>query len=156
MKERDNQRSKLYKAENMFRKTYKGKPLPSVKDVEKYCASLLKSKWFKRKFPRLQVISVHDGRGHRRAVCYTDGYTLDGQPTVITIAIPLWARNESVVLHEICHGLIQKHKAWHGWEFAKIMTMLIQNRMGKEEAKYLKDCYKEFRVKYKAPRKISA
>src|SRR5215831_16456427 len=93
MPARDTQRSRVYKADNALKPF--ATMLPSVADVEEFCADLWKSKRFQAAFPSALVRGVPrvgDGRGRRKAC-----------GNAVEIKIPLWARRSDVVIHELAH-----------------------------------------------------
>jgi len=156
---RDNQRSKLYKAENeAFDKhpaseVYKGKD--SLEKCQQLVDKLVKeSKWFKKHWGEVIEVKVKPGKGHRRATGsrYMVGWC--GQYKGI-IQLPLWSRKTWVVLHELSHVITPNNKASHGWEFAQNYLKLVKHIMGKEAESALKESFKKHRVKYNPPRKMS-
>lgn len=168
MKERDNQRARLYAAENeAFGKGDNLKPiatkLPKVKDVERYVKRQMKRATLKKRYSSAlnNEIEIHDGRGHRCAKAYGTR----------TIAIPLWARCDWVVLHETAHIIHARilrigyrppgsrlkelyGGAPHGWQFAAIYMDLVRFCMGKEAADTLKAEFKKHKVRFTKPRNV--
>ena len=142
---RDNQRSKVYKAEDVLLDF--AKPLPKIEDVVAFCQKTQKRKTIVKRYPRAErPIAVKDGRGTRRALAY-GGYA---------ISIPQWARNEAIVVHEIAHIMTNRHfgdVAGHGWEYCSVFLDLVRYTMGKEAYMALKQSFKEHKVKFRAPRK---
>jgi putative metallohydrolase (TIGR04338 family) len=153
--ERDSQRSKLYKAEQVLESFQK--PLPTVKDIEHYITHNLKRKTLVRCYGNTltRSIEVADGRGARRALAY--GGT--------KIAIPLWARNDRIVLHEVAHiihtrmtfrcngeraGELRGGPA-HGWQFAAVYLDLVRFCMGKEAGDALKKSFRMHKVRFSKP-----
>lgn len=149
MRERDSQRSRVYASDTALIKV--AKPLPEVKDVERYCKRAFKSKRVQKAFPRSvkvwrPLVKVKDGRRCRRA-----------SGGVSSITIPRWARNEAVVTHELAHTFtLREHGselAAHGWQFCQTYLKLTHILMGKEAHDTLKRAFKENRVKFRPPRK---
>lgn len=154
-RQRDTQRSKLYRAERVLDPF--ATPLPTVQDVERYVKRIEASKRVQRKLSvrkymslkqgslgKVRGIRVHDGRGHRRAVSYGG-----------TIAIPKWARKDWVVLHELAHEFTPRSERTggaHGWEFAAAFLYLVRLFMGKEAHDALKSSFRANRVRYTKPR----
>lgn len=149
---RDNQRKKVYIAEReVFGKNAStakiGMPLPTVGDVERYLSVVLSRKVVSRHYDT-QPVSVADGRGTRRAMAY-GGWKIN---------IPLWARTEWVVLHELAHILnnrdrrLGEQRAAHGWEFAEIYLFLVKTMLGKDVEDLLKASFRKHRVKFSKPR----
>jgi putative metallohydrolase (TIGR04338 family) len=163
MEERDSRRSKLYAAEHVL--IPMETPIPSVKDVERYITKNSKRQALIRRYgtavdaQRWKMV-VKDGGGTRNALCYGTR----------TISIPLWARNDRVVLHEWAHAIHNRLEvtgygvggtrsrelaggASHGWQFAAIYLDLVQFCMGPQAAAALKAAYKSKKVRIRAPRK---
>lgn len=163
MKERDNQRSKLYKAERVALEG-RAKPLPSVKDVERYLVKQSKRKPLQERYGSVVDLQrwsmqVKDGRGRVKACAFHDARS---------IAIPRWARNDWVVLHEWAHIIHMRLSsaysrggtrtveldggAAHGWQFAAIYLDLVRFCMGREAWSALKEAFRSHKVRYRAKR----
>jgi predicted SprT family Zn-dependent metalloprotease len=78
----------------------------------------------------------------------------------MSITLPLWARNEPVMIHELCHLIVQHDyrckgpkPAWHGWEFCQTYLKVVGNVMGPEARDALKASFKEEKVRFTPPRK---
>lgn len=147
MRERDQQRARVYKAERVTLANM-GKPLPSVSDVERYVKRVFAMKRVREAFPTMRanwLPSIGDGRG-RRAACGWEG----------GIKIPLWARTEWVVVHELAHTITRRvygcNVAGHGWQFCAVYLKLVLYAMGREAHDALKADFKKCRVKFTAPR----
>ena len=70
--------------------------------------------------------------------------------------MPLWSRNEAIVLHELAHTICQREHSdatGHGWQYCAIYLTLTLHAMGREAHDVLKAAFKENRVRYTAPRK---
>ena len=147
MQIRDTQRSRVYAAERKVQ--HLGKKLPDVTDVERYIAHNMKRKAILRRYPgAADKTAVKDGRGTRNALAYGD----------YAIGIPLWARQEIVVLHEMAHIIAarthgQYNIAAHGWQFCAIFLDLVRFCADREIHDALKASFDEHKVRYKAPRK---
>lgn len=150
-RERDTQRSRVYKCDPVV--IVRAKPLARVVDVERYVAKVFGSKRVQAAFPksvswRQGLPSVGDGRGRRVACGWYGG-----------IKIPLWARNEGVVLHELAHVICQRELpnsllvAGHGWQFCSTYLRLVLYMMGREAHDALKREMKINRVRFTEPRK---
>ncbi len=146
MRERDTQRARVYKCDRILGDV--ADPLPSVKDVERYVKKVFNSKRVQAAFPkamRWSLPKVGDGRGRRRACGWEGG-----------IKIPLWARNEAVVLHELAHTITMREggsEAFHGWKFCATYLRLVLYLMGREKHDVLKTAFKANRVRFTEPRK---
>ena len=136
---RDNQREKIYRAEreSVWRI---GNTFKDLSEVNVYINYILKSHYWK-KIGGSSSILVKDGRGRRKACAFNKK----------TIALPKWARQEAVILHELAHTIVNFNYikvADHGMEFAKEFLGLIKRFMGKEAYLMLKESYKENHVHY--------
>lgn len=147
MRVRDTQRSKLYRAEAVLHKWKK--PLPTVEDVVRYTGKVFGSKRVRAAFPNaiLHVLPrVKDGRGTRIAKGGTSH-----------ISIPLWARNDVIVLHELAHTVTRRiypiNIAGHGWQFCATFLKLVLYMIGREAHDELKAEMKRTRVRFRPPRK---
>jgi len=143
-RERDTQRSKLYKAESVVH----GRDLVGVADMQRYVDELVKRAWFKRRWPDVTDIQVRDGRGRRRA---------GASPANRYITMPKWARYEEVVLHEVAHIVTDvqygMRPAFHGWQFASNLIELVRYSMGKPEADMMKGSFRSSGVRFAKPKK---
>ena len=147
---RDNRRKKLYTAENeAFRGSGFSSPLETISDVEKYLQKIWSSKVLKKKYPRAfawQPPSVADGRGTTRAMAYGSS----------RISIPLWARTEWVVIHEVSHIVASREQryeiAGHGWEFCSIYLQIVRTMLGKQAHDCLKEMMRKHKVKFRQPK----
>jgi putative metallohydrolase (TIGR04338 family) len=141
------QRKRVYTAEAVLR-TF-AKPLREVRDVEKYVTRVLARQSINRKYPDLNPdVRVKDGRGRRNACAHGSR----------SISIPLWARNDWIVLHELAHTIVHRHfkrseAASHGWQFASVFLDLVMSMMGKEAHDALRASFKAHKVRYTEPRK---
>lgn len=146
MRERDTQRSRVYKCDRDLM-AVAGK-LPDIRDVERFVRKVFASKRVQDAFPeavRWSLPSVGDGRGRSRAC---------GGAT--KIKIPRWARDEAVVLHELAHTVClrqTRNEAYHGWRFCATYLKLVLYLMGREAHDTLKASFKKNRVRFTEPRK---
>lgn len=151
MKPRDTQRARVYRADSALIEI--AKPLPTVRDVERFVARAWASKRVQAAFPasikRYRVPRVRDGRGCRNASGGAGGIT-----------IPLWARNEAVVIHELAHTMICRFElshnvrlASHGWHYCDAYLKLTLYLMGREAHDVLKAAFKANGVRFRAPRR---
>jgi putative metallohydrolase (TIGR04338 family) len=142
-KERDNQRSKLYKAERATSMWKNPKRLDTVKDIEKFVERVQARKSLRKRFGYClgRHVEVLDGRGRRSACGGSWG-----------IKMPIWSRNELIVCHELAHTInirmCGSRVAGHGWQFANIYLQLVQSMMGKDAADELKASFKKHRVRF--------
>lgn len=146
MKPRDSQRSKVYKAEwdalHPISAMY-----PEVADVQAFVDRIQRSRWFKKRWPRMLRIIVLDGRGRRRGGGKYRGLGMG------TIKLPRWTRSSYYILHELAHVLTTRmyglRAADHGPEFCSIYMALIKRWMGPDAAALLRSAYKSSRVKWR-------
>lgn len=146
-KPRDSQRSKLYRAE---RKALEGLPCDelrglSVEECQGVIDDIVLSRWWERRYgPMFTPPRVKAGQGARWATARHHEHT---------IVLPLWARKQWVIVHELAHYAVRaplspyKDVASHGPEFAKEYLALVKRWIGADEAQKLKASFKEHRVK---------
>ena len=127
MRERDSQRKKVYRAEEVL-KPY-AKPLKSVADVEDFIEDVWSRKRIQDAFPfsvrNRSMPVVKDGRGTRIA-----------RGGSSHINIPLWARDTRVVIHEMTHSItvrISFVAPGHGWLFCQNLLIMTLHLMGHPE-----------------------
>jgi putative metallohydrolase (TIGR04338 family) len=160
-KPRDSQRSKVYKAEHLFtgENGHLQKKNASLDFWNKYLNErVVKSKWFGKNF-RITYdfrFKTKDGRGCRSANArtYHLGYQSDYARLGI-ITLPLWARQEIVVLHEAAHVVTHPKYADHGPEFCRNFLKLVRHFMGVEVEKKLKKSFAEKKVRWKEKKRLS-
>jgi len=145
-RERDSQRKKLYDAER--RALWNNsmvilKKFDSVRLIQRYVDKLLKEVWFTKRFGKGWQIDVNDGRGRRAACGWGNTNSKCGY-----IKMPVWSRDESVVLHEVAHCLTTSRMAGHGRQYARIFLELVCHKMGSFEGKALKQAFKDGNVKF--------
>lgn len=144
-KRRDMQKAKLYRAEKVLL-PYGKVGDESVPACEAFVKSVWQSTWVKKHFVRARLNGppeIADGRGTRIA-----------RGGLNRLNLPRWARTKAVVLHEITHALTPDRPA-HGWVFCKNYLAIVQHFMGTEAAKELRVAYREHRVRYNPPRRLS-
>lgn len=121
---RDQQRQRVYDAENALPSN--GREYPTVADCKRRVNQIVNSAWWKKRtHKRRRLVSVHDGRGHRRAVSYGG-----------TIALPKWARNDRVILHELAHEACPRGEK-HGSQFARTYYDMVRRFWSVEMAERL-------------------
>lgn len=142
---RDNQRQRVYNAERVLIQL--AAPLREVRDIERYITKNMARKAILTRYPDAsRSVNVRDGRGTRNAWAYGTH----------SISLPLWARNEAIVLHEMAHIIANRHfqgHAGHGWQFCAVMLDLVRFCMGTEAHATLMASYDAHKVRYRAPRK---
>lgn len=138
--ERDTQKSKLYKAENVARKAIGDVQFTDKLGLWAFVEKVERDQWFRRKYG-IRRINVTDGRGRRNA-----GATVYGN----TILMPRWSRTPIVTLHEIAH-LCAPREVQHGWQFAATMLELVRHFLGADVHRVLRQCFRDGKVRYKKP-----
>jgi putative metallohydrolase (TIGR04338 family) len=151
---RDSQRSKVYAAESFLKGV--GKQYPSVEDVKARILQILDFAYIKDNFHSLERLRknvvVRPGKGARKASYREWG---------VTFTMPIWARHEYVILHEMAHmldshrneykGTVQ-NSASHGWLFTLTLLDLVRTVMGVKAYNDLKASFKKHKVRYTRPR----
>lgn len=125
MRDRDNQRARVYRAENKARQGTKGLSFETVAEMQKYVDRLHRSKWFQKRWPRIKSFTVTDGRGRRSGASFGTYWS--------TLKMPRWSRHEEYLLHEVAHTCTAssaREAAAHGPEFVTILLELIGHQMG--------------------------
>lgn len=153
---RDSQRSKVYAAERVafpgFGGTGSEARFRAVADIEAYLDKIISSAWWRRRYPKVRTVQIKDGRGTTFA---RGGYNPDGTGT---LNLPMWARNEPVILHELAHVATDsihgpRGTPPHGREFCSTFLGLVRWQMGEQAWRALKDAFREGKVKHTlAPR----
>jgi len=121
---RDFQITKVYKSEAAledFRVFF-----DSLADTKTYIEYVLSQTWFKERWPEYKKVKLGDGRGRRSGVAYHDSFP----NKIIHIGLPLFARRNYYVLHEIAHCLTDSDLAPHGEEFCGTYLFLIEKMLG--------------------------
>ena len=146
---RDSQVRKLYRAEWPLKR--RSRMFKDMRGVHKYARRIVKHRWFQKRWPDIASINP------RKIRCDSNAHGWYAGGGVIAIQIPkaMWAMKEAVVLHEVAHGLTEyefgvNKTAWHGREFVKIFTSLVQHYMGTEAARELRSSLKEHHVKWRS------
>lgn len=164
MKDRDNQKQRLYDAETPLKslglvsksaKKYLGVQTLKVhshqgrddsgKLVDIYCAddeqlmkyvnSVLEAAWFQRRWGHRRLRLEHKART----------WSWGGHGTISISRVH--RRQEAVILHEIAHNLTAYGNAGHGPEFAYIFLTLVRYQMGPEVYNQLRAGYRKYRVR---------
>jgi putative metallohydrolase (TIGR04338 family) len=141
MRPRDFQRKKVYVSEKVL--TPVSRKFKTVKEMQDYIDSCILH-------PDLKdldlVIEVRDGRG-RRSACWK-GLGAKGKGI---ISMPVFCRNDAVLLHELAHCVngIDKETcdySVHGKEFCAVFLKLVQLFMGELDYNTLVNSFKEHGV----------
>lgn len=143
---RDSQFSKYFAAEEEVFDYAGGRQFESIAEIQVYVTKLVRSAWWKRRYPAGPILVQAKHHGAATASSYFS-----------TISLPRWAWYEAVVLHEVCH--IATDRAYsryipaHGRHFAKTYLDLIGHKLGIEYRRALKAAFVKHRVKHSLPRK---
>ena len=148
----DADQSRVYSAEHKARQEWRrnGIVMPEIKDWDQFVKrgnAILKSKKWK------QLVDEYGGHykvrfelgknmGERTA------YAGKSYGSMIRMS-PLHLDYE-ILLHELAHSAGNMH---HGRGFRRCHIALVQRFIGKDAATILKQCYKEYNLKYSKPRK---
>ena len=132
---RDSDRSKVYNAEFKYERAYgTGKQFKDVKEAQKYCNRILSSATWK-KMSSVNCISLDTMSGNRTA----------GRAWRNCIDLNIRSGlNQYVLLHEMAHSAGNMH---HDTQFRIDLLKLVSRFIGKEQATYLKKCFKEKKLK---------
>lgn len=138
MKPRDTQRSRVYDAEcaaaanlGMYSRT---RTIPNDQ-CQAWVDDLMMLAPIQRRWKRATI----------KVVMKRGGSAYGGHGRV---TLPLFARNEWVIMHEVAHCLNKYGAAAHGPEFAGILLYLVRVRLGTEAGKALLDSYRAHKVRY--------
>jgi len=141
---RDSQRQKVYNAERDVLQPISIR-WPEVGQMQRYVNKIVRSRWFKSRWPHLVSISVGDGRSRRRGSGFYRGGGCG------EIRMPVWTRYEYYILHEIAH-VIQRYQypssITHGPEFCSIYLALVSRWMGKWYGATLRGAFRRYHVKW--------
>ncbi len=146
---RDNQRAKVYRAERKalnFNVQYR-----TVAECQARVDQITGSRWWWGRYghhPRaaLSMVEVKPGKGHRNA-------TADARPYGGVLQLPLWARSDVVICHELAHIVTKPHAA-HGPEFAREFIALVDRWISKEAGRSLRQAFKAERVRYRVVKRV--
>ncbi len=142
---RDQQRQRVYKAEECLKKV--SKRFNEIKDVKALFEQIFNADWFKQQFPKVQNYSIGDGRRRRKANGYSYGHNNDDGIITVRVNLPRWSRWEFIILHEIAHGLQPRNSSGHGKEFCGIYLWLVSQVMSEEAYLLLWRSFGEHNIK---------
>jgi hypothetical protein len=132
---RDSQKQRLYDAEHAVLDGVGGRDM-SIPACQAYVDQVLQSAFIQTRWGRNRIVVVPT---------HSNGSSRGGR-----IALGVWARQPSVILHEIAHELLWGQPyANHGPEFAACYLMLVGRFLGKEHEKALRESYAKHRVRYR-------
>jgi len=144
---RDSDRSKVYNAEFKYERTYgRGLEFANIAMAQKYCDKILASAtWKKMSKGRVSenlAITLGTMRGSRIAG-RAWGHHIELNTTRGLDDLPI-GLNQYVLLHELAHSIGNMH---HDTQFRIDLLKLVSRFIGKEQATYLKKCFKEKKLK---------
>ena len=128
---RDSQRQKVYNSERQLRDYFadKNTKFYSIKEIDHYVGKLLKSAWFIRRW----------GKREKPTIIEIEGTTAWGWKMQNKMALPRWAWNKVVVLHELSHVIrVDNSGTSHGRYFCRTLLELIGHELGIEAGRCLK------------------
>ncbi|HTJ62129.1 MAG TPA: hypothetical protein VL333_13140 [Candidatus Saccharimonadales bacterium] len=140
---RDVQKSKVYRAERRAREVIGDKAIQDRIAAWAFVEKVERDAWFRKHYGRWRF-RISDGRGTR--IARGGGGWLN---------LPRWSRTPVVMLHEIAHN-VAPSDAWHDWRFCQVHLALVRHFLGREAHDVLRAMYRECKVRYKRPRRISA
>jgi putative metallohydrolase (TIGR04338 family) len=165
---RDNQKSKVYEAEQMVRRTLDslaGVDVPTfdfygsslvipgerkfgdLASIQRYIDAVLALNWVRDTWPERTVLPVHVRRRKGAAFAH---YESLGQVFAIPDHKPgesSWAMRELVILHELSHHLAPRGEA-HGAVFASTFLHMVREVMGPEIGLLLTDSFSRHGVSF--------
>lgn len=120
---RDFQRSKVYQSQDAIGQ---GKRFYSLRGVQSYVDSFIKSAWWKRR-SHVVHIYVHLINNSRAITAYC---LYKSNKNVASIHVPKCMFRELVVLHELSHILTPTHVSDHGADFCTNFLDVVNKKMG--------------------------
>ncbi len=142
MPARDTQKEKFYRAERGVFGYWEddSATLEDLREAQQYANRVTSSKvWLQLGGPRF--VLVKDGRSRRRAAMV--GAT--------AIAVPRWARQEAMILHELTHILmfrLDKKAAYHGPQYVLMFRVLVESMLGLDKRLELDHALEEGGVRW--------
>jgi hypothetical protein len=158
---RDSDRSKVYNAEFKYESRYgMGLQFANIAMAQKYCDKILASAtWKKMSKGRVSenlAITLGTMRGSRIAGRAWGprywGHHIELNTTRGLDDLPI-GLNQYVLFHELAHCVGNMH---HDTEFRIDLLKLVSRFIGKEQATYLKKCFKEKKLKLSINKKVMA
>lgn len=131
--------------------------IAGVAECQAYYDELLRSTWWKHRWPHIKKVRIKDGRGTRKArgslkidfFAEQSGsmeFTIRSTASAL-INLPRWARREWVMLHELAHSVTPDSLPAHGPDFAANYLTLIHHKLGRDAEQQLLDAFIEHRVR---------
>lgn len=133
---KDSSKTRVYQAEWKFEKEFPGKPIKDQQEAQKFAEKVVgSSAWAKisesRVAPRIEMKKDMGYHSATAGVAYGFG---------LIKLCPRNGLNTYVLLHELAHSAGYMH---HDLPFRKALITLVSRFMGRDAAKYLKECFKE-------------
>lgn len=165
-RERDNQRQKVYDAEQRATGWHyaPASTLMTIEQCQAFVDRVLATKWLaNQEDMRMQLslirrkggVIVFAGSGTNASIDDRIG-TSYGWAVKTTdrpsISMARQSRQKMVLLHELSHLLQPSGSAAHGWQFCSIELRLVRHFLGKEAYDKLKAEFKAGRVRFTKPR----
>lgn len=132
-KMRDNQKSKVYRAERLALEVFDEKPL-TLDEAEKIKMKVIKSYKLNR-----DIIIQFKRCYSRIAYAKNLGWSFK-------IVLPPWSQNKLYFCHELAHVVIGFNHG-HDGKFVSVFLKLVKRFIGKTEADILKLAFKQMKVK---------
>lgn len=139
---RDNQRMKVYRSEwAVADELGMGTKLRSVEEAQDYVDRVLRSRWFRARFPHAKGLIVEKPDRNQKDYAYFCA-------GVIKLSKKL--SYEAVLIHEIAHSCVPVVAGFaaHGRLFARVYLDITYRFMGKERGDALLEQFKINKVKY--------
>lgn len=166
-KERDSQRSKVYKADHSLDDI--SQQYASIDDIRRFLRDTCRRQRVQDEFPCTALLAekfadgtfhIHDGGGTSHA---RGGYN--------RLNFPRWSRRTGVILHELAHVIHKREQdsfgwdrelmkrdgyhAGHGWRFMQIYLRLVLHVMGRTAHDKLKAAAKANKVRINPKKQLS-
>jgi hypothetical protein len=159
VRERDSQRSKVYRAEGeAFGKNFwDARPAEPIERTRARACAILTSKAVEKRWPHVAK-AWRDGR---IAIDEAHGNQRRGLAWSHRVSLPDWTRKPTnwwVLHHELAHVIRARtdgRGAGHGWEFCDTYVFLVRHTHGEAEARALEASFRKHKVRFKAKRKLS-
>ena len=142
---KDSQQTKCYKAEWRFMKQYPTlNECLSKEEAEKFFNRITKSKMWRKHGWMTKLKWLKDMGGKRRV----NGVAQDGW--IRTVSLSPSGSSKYTIIHELTHcmGYWNHDRLFRIW-----LVKMVSRFFGREEAKFLKQCFKDNGLKMSMPRK---
>jgi putative metallohydrolase (TIGR04338 family) len=148
-KPKDSQRKKVLSSIEQLQTSLSSEQnasLEGYKNVKEYVYKIVKSKWFQRNWT-VENLELKNGEP-----------SVVKSGTTLTVSVPEQGSvSEAWVLKLFAHALSEKEdEPAHGREFCRTYLSLVQHFLGKEASENLSAAYKQFGVKTRFKRVMSA